>query len=670
MDQTDEALWRALQPLRSVACWLMTGAHPDDEWNGFLAWLALGRGAHTIYACATRGEGGQNALGPERGAALGALRTREMECAAAELGLTLRWLGRGVANGTDDPVYDFGFSRSAEDTLTRWGKERLIARLVRLIRAERPDAISPTFLDVPGQHGHHRAITRCTLEAVGLAADAGYKLPEPDPGVWQVAKIYLPAFAGSGGSYDDAEPPPPETIRVDLGERCDALAASWAQLGERSRGCHRSQGMGRMVADGPRPFPLHLVAGVADQVQPLDGVAHRLRDLAGLLPEGVDARTLRVADAAIDDAILAFPDRAAVAGALQRALASLGRIALPRGAEDIFRRLDLKRRQIAHALGAESATATAMEVVGRESAVSVAPRRIVRRADSDTRVFVTLTGAEPPSSWPVRAATGGRVELAVPMGRSALASAGRRLRQVHYPHTGTVAWPEEAEVTVLRAAIAIDSGARVGVVAGDADETLGWLRQLDIAAEPIDDAMLEHGDLGRFTTLLVGICAFGQRAALLHNRDRLMAWTEAGGSLVTLYHRPGDGWDGGRTPPLRIVIGSPSVRWRVTDPAAPVTVLEPHHILLRYPNEIGAADWDGWVHERGLYFAREWDATYVPLLEMADPGEPPLRGALLAAPVGRGRHVHVALVLHYQFDALVPGAFRLLANLVAWPPVI
>src|SRR6516165_7740267 len=162
MDRSTEVLWRALQPLRSAACWLMTGAHPDDEWSGFLAWLAFGRGVHTIYACATRGEGGQNVLGPERGMALGALRTREMECAAAELALALRWLGRGPEHGMDDPIFDFGFSKSADDTLGRWDKQRLIVRLVRLIRTEQPDAISPTFLDLPGQHGHHCAITRCT----------------------------------------------------------------------------------------------------------------------------------------------------------------------------------------------------------------------------------------------------------------------------------------------------------------------------------------------------------------------------------------------------------------------------------------------------------------------------------------------------------------------------
>ena len=205
------------------------------------------------------------------------------------------------------------------------------------------------------------------------------------------------------------------------------------------------------------------------------------------------------------------------------------------------------------------------------------------------------------------------------------------------------------------------------MIAGESDETLDWLRQLEIAAEPVTDAALAGGDLARFTTLLVGIFVFAQRPALRLHRDRLVAWIEAGGSLVTMYHRPGDGWDDGRTPPRRLIIGSPSFRWRVTDPGAPVTVRLPEHRLLTRPNIIGPADWDGWVRERGLYFASEWDPAYQALLEVSDPGEAPLRGALLAGTVGNGRHVHVALALHHQFTAHVAGAFRLLANLVARP---
>ena len=87
--------------------------------------------------------------------------------------------------------------------------------------------------------------------------------------------------------------------------------------------------------------------------------------------------------------------------------------------------------------------------------------------------------------------------------------------------------------------------------------------------------------------------------------------------------------------------------------------------MLNAPNRITEVDWRGWVKERGLYFAADWDAAYVPLVAMADPGEAPHDGALLAARIGNGRHVHTGLILHYQMDALVPGAFRLFANLLA-----
>ena len=749
MNHDDEALWRALQPLRSFATWLMVGAHPDDEWNGFLAWLATGRGVRTVYACATRGEGGQNALGPERGRALGALRSREMELAAGEIGLSVRWLGAGPRHGDDDPVQDFGFSRSGEDTLRRWGKDRVVGRLVRLIRAERPDAMSPTFLDVPGQHGHHRAMTAATLRAIGVAADPAY--PTPGLAPWRVAQVYLPAFSGAGASYDDTEPPPPETVRVDLGERCDALGATWAQLGERSRRFHASQGMGRDLPDGPRPFPLHLAAGPADRAFPMDGVAHAAHELADTLPAGPAAQALRDAGEAMAEAAAAFPDRTRVAAALQRALGLLAPADWPDA--DVSRRVASKRRQLgraaALALGVRATIGMPVELragasfdltvsvhgparvllrvpdgwqteasepghtrltVAPDAAsfgtqrdgfdplggnemlgvtldlhdggsvevdppdrltlapateAEVTPRLLVRRADSPTPATLTLAGARPPASWPGRRLADGLVEIDAPDGRTDLPAAGARLARFAAPHAGRLAFVEAATASVLRVKLAIPPGARVGVVAGETDETLGWLRQIDVAAEAIDDATLATGDLARFTTILVGIFGFGQRPALRAHRDRLMAWTHAGGALVTLYHRPEDGWDGGRTPPLHLLPGRPSLRWRVSDPAAAVTVLAPGHPLLTTPNPIGPEDWRGWVRERGLYFASAWDPAYTPLLELHDPGEPPLRGALLAAAVGQGRHVHVALALHHQFTALVPGAFRLLANLVA-----
>ena len=753
MNTEDQTLWRALQPLRSTACWLMIGAHPDDEWNGFLAWLVYGRGIRTLYACSTRGEGGQSTLGPQRGLALGAIRSREMELAAAEIGLALRWIGAGPEHGFDDPIHDFGFSRSGADTLERWGEARLTARLVLLIRTERPDAISPTFLDVPGQHGHHRAMTACTLRAIELAAD-----PAIANGLapWKVAKTYLPAFSGAGLSYDDQTPPPPETVRVDLGEHCPALGMNWAQWGERSRRFHASQGMGRELANGPRPFKLHLASGLPDISQPMDGVAHHLTDLAGLLAQGPAARILLQAENSMAQALACYPNRARVADSLHHTLGFLAGLTLPDGADDIARRVALKRRQlgraaaIAHGISAtlefpetlragEPATmavtpaarsgvqirlpkgwhATEHELgryrldipahaapfgtirdsydplggsdvagvvirwshEGSEAMTEidpaerlclapavqtrVTPQRVVRRTESNTPILLQLGGEMAPASWPIKGARTGTFKIIVPPGRLDLEPAGRALTASRNAHIGVTALIEDATASILRANIAIAHDSCVGVIAGTTDETLSWLHQLDIAAEPIDDETLAHGNLARFTTLLVGIFGFGQRPAARRHRDRIITWTHEGGSLVTMYHRPEDGWEEGRTPPLWMMPGRPSLRWRVTDPAAPVSLLAPDHPLLTTPNIIIPSDWDGWVRERGLYFASGWDPAYVPLLELCDPGETLLRGALLAAPFGAGRHVHVALALHHQFRALVPGAFRLLANLVA-----
>ena len=94
-------------------------------------------------------------------------------------------------------------------------------------------------------------------------------------------------------------------------------------------------------------------------------------------------------------------------------------------------------------------------------------------------------------------------------------------------------------------------------------------------------------------------------------------------------------------------------------------LLVPDHQVFTTPNRLGPADWEGWVQERGLYFANTWDPAYTPLLAMADPGGPELRGGLLVAPLGEGTYVYTGLAFFRQIPAGVPGPYRLLANLLA-----
>jgi hypothetical protein len=211
--------------------------------------------------------------------------------------------------------------------------------------------------------------------------------------------------------------------------------------------------------------------------------------------------------------------------------------------------------------------------------------------------------------------------------------------------------------------LVLPAGVKVGYVGGGSDNVRLWLERIGLDVTDLDAEALA-GDLSAYTSIVIGIFAFGLRPDLKAAIAKLHAWVEAGGHLLTLYHRPSDGWDADRTPPRRLVIGSPSLRWRVTDPNAAVEVLVPGHPLLAGPNAIGPDDWAGWDKERGLYFASQWDPAYEPLLAMHDKGERPLMGSLLSARVGKGRHTHTSLVLHHQLDKLVPGAFRLMANLV------
>ncbi|MGV3650432.1 MAG: PIG-L family deacetylase, partial [Devosia sp.] len=238
-----------------------------------------------------------------------------------------------------------------------------------------------------------------------------------------------------------------------------------------------------------------------------------------------------------------------------------------------------------------------------------------------------------------------------------------RIERFAYPHVGRIVRPVPATIDVLALDLELPEGARIGYVGGGADRVGLWLPRMGLDVTEMGAADLA-GDLSRYTTIVIGLFAFGLRPDLVAALPALHRWVEAGGHLVTLYHRPGDGWDPARVPPRRLVVGHPSLRWRVTNPNAEVTVLAPDHKLLNGPNVITAGDWSGWNKERGLYFASEWDEAYVPLIAASDAGEAPLRGALLSAQIEAGRHTHCALVLHHQIDHLVPGAFRLMANLV------
>jgi hypothetical protein len=213
-----------------------------------------------------------------------------------------------------------------------------------------------------------------------------------------------------------------------------------------------------------------------------------------------------------------------------------------------------------------------------------------------------------------------------------------------------------------RARLKLPTATSVGYVRGAADRMPEALSGVGLPVRVLSAGELERGDLARFDAIVIGPRAYETEPALARANARLLDYARSGGLLVVQYQQYP--FIQGGFAPYKLEIARPHDR--VTDETARVTVLDPRHPIFTTPNPIVESDWQGWVQERGLYFAHAWDAAYTPLLEMADPGEPAQRGSLLVATIGKGRYVYTGLAFFRQLPAGVPGAYRLFANLIAW----
>jgi LmbE family N-acetylglucosaminyl deacetylase len=240
-------------------------------------------------------------------------------------------------------------------------------------------------------------------------------------------------------------------------------------------------------------------------------------------------------------------------------------------------------------------------------------------------------------------------------------SYGRGVQLVDYPHTRLRTLYHEARVDVAAFDVAIADDLEIGYIEGAGDDGARALRQLGATVVPLDADALANADLSRYDAIVTGIRAYETRPDLVAQNRRLLDYVRDGGTAIVQYNKyefPEGGFA-----PYPLTMSRP--HGRVTDETAAVRLLDPEHPILSSPNRIAPRDFEGWVQERGLYFAETWDDRYSPLLEMADPGEDPLRGSLLVADVGEGRYVYTGLAFFRQLPEGVPGAYRLLANLVS-----
>jgi LmbE family N-acetylglucosaminyl deacetylase len=239
---------------------------------------------------------------------------------------------------------------------------------------------------------------------------------------------------------------------------------------------------------------------------------------------------------------------------------------------------------------------------------------------------------------------------------------GRAL--IDYKHIPAQLLQAPARLRVVALDLAI-RGKSVGYLPGAGDSVAASLGQMGYDVTTLADADLTADGLRRFDAVVVGVRAFNTRAALATQAPALFAYVESGGTVVEQYNTP-NGLKTDQLAPFPLKLSRDLPKFRVTDENAPVTLLAPGHPALAGPNRIGPADFEGWVQERGLDFASEWDeAHFTALLACGDAGEPPLRSGLLVARYGRGYIVYTGLSFFRQLPAGVPGAYRLFANLVS-----
>jgi len=800
------ALEQALDQLQVVGSVLYLAAHPDDENTALLAYLSKGRHLRASYLSLTRGGGGQNRIGTERGDALAALRTQEL-LAARRLDGAEQYFTRAV---------DFGFSKSAEESLAIWGREAVLADVVWTIRKLRPDVIVTRFSPVRGDtHGHHTASALLAVEAFAAAADPA-RFPEQLAWAapWQATRLVWNSYR------PEAELRAQGALALEVGGYDPLLGKSYPELAAESRSQHRSQAFGMVAPRGPRTEFFEPLAGSPARGDLFEGIdlswrrvpgaagvqrwlakarrAYRperpeailpmllqakaaldrlaaeprilekraelleaIRCAAGIWVEAVaDRQTaapgepLRVTATVIargtGAAVLTGHDLApALAQSAQTAGRSAGTVALARNApvretfevafpadtpcsqpywlgpggteglrgaappalaglpEDppaLAVTFHLAACGVAFDLTAPVRHRFADQVLGERyqplvvvPAVMVnfpEPVQVLGSAAARRITLVAVAGRKVAGTLKLQASAGWRAEPAeLPF---ALARAGdeARLSVLLTPPPEAAAGAEAGALTVTaetggaaqpaRGVVRIDhphvplqtlfppararlvrldlklGGRRIGYVAGAGDEIPASLRPLGYQVEPLSDTELAAADLSVYHAIVVGVRAFNTRPAMAQLNARLLEYVAQGGTEIVLYNVDQGLLTRDIGPyPFRIS------RNRVTDETAAMTFLAPDHPLLNRPNRITQADFQGWVQERGTYFAEDWDARYVPLFAVRDPGEAPSSGSLIVAAHGRGHFVYTGLGFFRQLPEGVPGAYRLFANLLA-----
>jgi len=702
-----------IQKLKVLGSALFIAAHPDDENTELLSWLSKDQFFRTGYLSVTRGDGGQNLIGDEQGIELGLIRTQEL-LAARRIDGAEQFFTRG---------FDFGFSKSTEEALRFWDKEKVLGDVVWVIRQFQPDVIITRFPpDKRAGHGHHSASSVLAKEAFRLAADSNAYREQFKYGVepWQAKRILWNSYVfGSINTISN------EDMVVDVGGFNPLLGKSYGEIAAESRSQHKSQGFGVAAVRGSRP----------EHFAFLDGSR-----AAKTLTEGVNAGWSRIGAAHISteiDRIIANYAPAHPAKSIDALVTLYRHIGkLPRSRWSKLKMEEI-REIIAAAAGLwmEAHVAQQFGVRGNtiDVAVSLNNRNgaavrlngfavggndtvVNKKAPSDVNLDYQTTLRVPddmpvsqpywlrekmsvgsftindqtligqPQSGPSMEVTFNVVingepfsyrrpvlykhtdpvkgELYQPLVIIPSAKempAFGTLKHISYNHIPDIFYFNNDSVRVDLSDVKI-AGKKIGYIVGAGDKVPQALTSMGYEVSMLQENDVTSAYLRQFDAVVTGVRAYNVRPWLAGKSDIINEYVRNGGNFIVQYNT--NSFVGPFNAPIGPLPFDIS-RERITDEHSPVKFLLPQHPVLNFPNRISEKDFINWVQERGIYFAVRYDSAYATPLAMNDPGEEDKKGSLIIANYGKGKFVYTGLAFFRQLPAGVTGAYRLLANIIA-----
>ena len=819
---TSSEILLQLKKLNTVGSVLYIAAHPDDENTRLITYLANEKCLRTGYLSLTRGDGGQNLIGPEQGIELGVIRTQEL--------LAARRIDGGEQFFTR--AYDFGYSKSPEETLKKWNKDSILSDMVWVIRNFRPDIIITRFAtDGSGGHGHHTASAILAEEAFDAAADPT-RFPEQLQyvDVWKTRRM----FHNSTARFFNPNADLSHLIKLDVGGYNPLLGKSYGEIAAESRSMHKSQGFGSAKQRGE----------YFEYFKPIKGDTTGLKDIF----EGIDFSWKRYKGGkkmgdAINDIIKKY-------NPASPQISVHGLISLNTTLEDfilgnqeigkmvLFSELYDKIDELTSncsGLSAESvskdfyvsngdsikmshyiinrsdieyrfpqsknlfndslrgqrllnnklySTATTekidkpfnkiywiekpiknnrfnTEIVGHPELANfnqfgrfeitsenntilqirplqykwVDPEKgelyrpvvitppvminlqediVVFHDENEKKMKVTLKAGRDsvngkfriyiPKDWKISCEGDGAYEMFISskvlssngsdyteceffipkkgqektytvVFRPSKLSTNQRInisavvdgqtytkgiKEIKYDHIPVQTLFPEAEVKLVKLDV-IKKSKRIGYIPGAGDEVQACLSQLGYEVVVLTDDKLATENLAQFDAIITGVRAYNTNEKLPSFKQKLMDYVSNGGNLIVQYNT--NSWAG----PLSSDIGPYKfkiTRNRITDETAKVTLELPNHPVFNTPNKITDNDFEGWIQERSIYHAGEWDSNYVAPISMADPNEKSDKGALIIGKYGKGNFIYTGIVFFRELPAGVPGAYRLLVNMI------